>query len=226
MELSLESPTPMETAALEEIAEVSIQANGDPDVPLVEAALGGDISAFQELVRRYDCKLLRIAQQMTHNLEDAEEAVQETFLKVYQKLNQFRGNSKFSTWLIRIVLNEALMKLRKRRFTELPLEYEDSDGNSLPLDLTDWSPNPEELCGRKELRKILRTALEALPQSLRIVFVLRDIEELSIKETAEILSLHPTAVKARHFRARLQLRERLTKHFKVSAKLAANSTGR
>src|SRR5215831_12411435 len=146
MELSLESPTPMETAALEEIAEVSIQANGDPDVPLVEAALGGDISAFQELVRRYDCKLLRIAQQVTHNLEDAQEAVQETFLKVYQKIHQFHGNSKFSTWLIRIALNEALMKVRKRRHAqEVPFELEDENGDHLPLDVVDWSPNPEQL---------------------------------------------------------------------------------
>jgi len=213
----------MDTAMLEEVTESSIQQKSDPDIPLVEASLGGDISAFEELVRRYDCKLLRIAQQMTHNLEDAQEAVQETFLKVYQRLNQFRGNSKFSTWLIRIVLNETFMKLRRRRYSEMPLEYEDSDGDTLPLDLTDWSPNPEELCGRQELRKILRTALEALPPSLRVVFILRDIEELSIKETAAILDLNPAGVKARHFRARLQLREKLTRHFKVSASLVDNS---
>lgn len=149
--------------------------------------------------------------------------VQEAFLKVFQKLDQFKGNSKFSTWLIRIVLNETFMKLRKRRFSDVPLESEDSDGNVLPMDLTDWSPNPEELCGRKELREILRTALESLPQSLRVVFVLRDIEELSINETAAVLGLNPAGVKARHFRARLQLREKLTRHFKLSSILANNS---
>jgi len=213
----------METAVLYDITVTPTEHSHDPDLPLVEASLGGDMAAFEELVRRYDCKLLRIAQQMTHNLEDAQEAVQESFLKAYQKLHQFRRNSKFSTWLIRIVLNESFMKLRKRRFSELPLEYEGSDGDILPLDLADWSPNPEQLCSRKELHEILRGALESLPPSLRVVFVLRDIEELSIKETAVILDLHPAAVKARHFRARLQLREKLTKHFKLPTTTASNS---
>jgi len=205
----------METAVLDEIAITPVECSHDPDLPLVEASLGGDTAAFEELVRRYDCKLLRIAQQVTHNLDDAQEAVQESILKAYQKLDQFRGNSKFSTWLIRIALNEAFMKLRKRRGTELALEYEGSDGDSLPRDLADWSPNPEQLYSRKELHEILRGALQSLAPSLRIVFVLRDIEELSIKETAGVLDLHPAAVKARHFRARLQLREKLTRHFKL-----------
>ncbi len=213
----------MEASVLEEITVMPVEYSHDPDLPLVEASLAGDIVAFETLVLRYDRKLLRIAQQMTRNLADAEEAVQEAFLKAYQKLNQFQRASKFSSWLIRIVLNECLMKLRKRRFSELPLEYEDSTGASLPLDLTDWSPNPEEVCSRKELHEILRNALEKLPASIRIVFVLRDIEELSINETAAILDLHPTAVKARHFRARLQLREKLTKHFRLSATSARNS---
>ena len=213
----------METAVLNETAVTPSEYNHDPDLPLVKASLCGDLAAFEELVRRYDRKLLRISQQMTHNLEDAQEAVQESFLKAYQKLDQFRGNSKFSTWLIRIVLNESFMKLRKRRISEVPLEYEGSDGDSLPLDLADWSPNPEQLCVRKELHEILRGALEALPPSLRVVFVLRDIEELSIEETAAILDLHPAAVKARHFRARLRLREKLTRHFKLPAAMAYDS---
>lgn len=212
----------METAVLDEVSTTPVECSHDPDLPLVEASLGGDMAAFDELVRRYDCKLLRIAQQMTRNLDDAQEAVQESFLKAYQKLDQFRGNSKFSTWLIRITLNEAFMKLRKRRVTELALQHEGSDGDSLPLDLADWSPNPEQLCSRKELDEILRGALESLPPSLRIVFILRDVEELSIKETACALDLHPAAVKARHFRARLQLREKLTRHFKLPLTAASN----
>jgi len=213
----------METAVLEELTQSPTRDYDDPDLPLVEATASGDLSAFEELVRRYDAKLLRIAQQVTHNLEDAQEAVQETFLKAYQKLHQFQRNSKFSTWLTRITLNESFMKLRKRRFNEMSLELESPDGDHLPLDLADWSPNPEQMCSRNELREILRTALETLPQSLRVVFVLRDIEEFSIKDTAEILNLHETAVKARLFRARLQLRERLSKHFRLSAAAAFNS---
>jgi len=213
----------METAVLEELTQSPTRDYDDPDLPLVEATASGDLSAFEELVRRYDAKLLRIAQQVTRNLEDAQEAVQETFLKAYQKLHQFQRNSKFSTWLTRITLNESFMKLRKRRFNEMSLELESPDGDHLPLDLADWSPNPEQMCSRSELREILQTALETLPQSLRVVFVLRDIEEFSIKDTAEILNLHETAVKARLFRARLQLRERLSKHFRLPPTAAFNS---
>ena len=204
----------MEAAVLEDLTQTSTHLSLDPDLPLVEASARGDIVAFEELVRRYDSKLLRIAQQVTHNTEDAQDAVQETFLKAYQKLNQFQRNSKFSTWLIRIALNESLMKIRKRRYSEVPLEYEDPNGDHLPVDLVDWAPNPEQLCSRAELREILQTALEALAPALRVAFVLRDIEGISIKETAVILNLQPAAVKARHFRARLQLREKLSKHFR------------
>jgi RNA polymerase sigma-70 factor, ECF subfamily len=204
----------MEAAMMEVTPEVSTCYSDDPDLPLIEACANGDVAAFDELVRRYDCKLLRIARQVTNNLEDAEEAVQEAFLKVHQKLHQFQRNSKFSTWLIRITLNESFMKLRRRRFSEVPLDYEDPNGEVVPKDLTDWSPNPEQMCSRTELQGILRSALEALPPALRVVFVLRDIEEISIKETAAILDLNPAAVKARLYRARLRLREKLSKHFR------------
>ena len=206
----------MEVAAMEELTQSPTGHSPDPDLDLVEASTRGDIAAFEELVRRYDRKLLRIALRVTQNQEDAQEAVQETFLKAYQRLNQFRGNSKLSTWLIRIVLNESLMTLRRRRrYTqELPLEYEDPNGKNLPLDVADWSPNPEQLYSRSELQEILRKALEELPPALRVVFVLRDVEVLSIKETAAALDLHPSAVKARLLRARLQLREKLSKFFR------------
>jgi len=209
-------------AVLEDPTQSSTRCGDDPDLPLVEATANGDLAAFEELVRRYDSRLLRVAQQVTRNLDDARDAVQETFLKAFQKLHQFQRNAKFSTWLIRIALNESLTKLRKRRFSELPLEYDSPDGD-LPVDLADWSPNPEQLCGRAELREILRNTLETLPPSLRVVFVLRDIEEISIKDTAEILDLQPTAVKARLFRARLLLREKLSKHFRQSPAAAFNT---
>ena len=214
----------MDASVMEDLAQSATPYTADEDLALVEASTSGDIAAFEELVRRYDHKLLRIAQQVTHSLEDAQDVVQETFLKAYQKLNQFQGASKFSTWLIRIALNESLMKLRKRRYTqEAPRDYENQESENLPLDVADWSPDPEQLYGRAELQKILTQALEELPPILRVVFVLRDVEGLSIKETTAILDLQPSAVKARLLRARLQLREKLSKYFRQPMPTAHNS---
>jgi len=206
----------MELAAMEDLVQSATRYSPDPDLVLVEATTSGDITAFEELVRRHDRKLLRIVQQVTDNLEDAQEVVQETFLKAFQKLHQFQRNSKFSTWLIRIALNESFMKLRKRRShaLEVALGHDDSDGDHLPLDVADWAPNPEQLYGRSELQGILRKALDELQPALRVVFVLRDVEGLSIRETEAVLGLHPNAVKARLYRARLQLREKLSKYFR------------
>jgi len=162
--------------------------------------------------------LLRIAQGVTHNREEAEDAVQEAFLKAYQRLDQFQESAKFSTWLIRIVLNEALMKLRKQRTAREESVDRDfqSDSDILPMDVADWSPNPQELYSAMEFREILLKCLLTLQPTLRIVFVLRDIEELSTNETGEALGLSDVAVKARLFRARLQLREQLSGYFKTS----------
>ena len=197
-------------------AEFAAMCTPDDDLVLVHASQGGDVAAFEELVRRYDRKLLRIAQHVTNNLEDAEEAVQEAFFKAYRKLNQFQGNAKFSTWLIRIALNESITKLRKRRKAkELSLdENAQAEDNNLPRDVADWAPNPEQLYGASELRKILIERLQDLEPGLRTVFVLRNVEGLSTDETAEILGLNEAAVRSRLFRARLQLREGLSKYFR------------
>ena len=190
----------------------------DDDTALVQASRGGDLAAFEQLVKRYDAKLLRIAQNVTHNSEDAEEAVQEAFFKAYQKLDQFQGHAKFSTWLIRITLNESLMKLRKQRATLKQLVDNDVDADSdserRQFDVADWAPNPEMLYRASEFREILITSLQRLSPALKVVFVLRDIEEHSLRETSEILNLTETAVKTRLSRARLQLREDLSKYFK------------
>jgi len=190
----------------------------DDDLALVHASRGGDVAAFEQLVKRYDGKLLRIAQNVTHNPEDAEEAVQEAFFKAYQKLGQFQEHAKFSTWLIRITLNESLMKLRKRRaILEQLVDNDvdaDSDSERRPFDVADWAPNPEMLYRASEFREILITSLQRLSPALKVVFVLRDIEEHSLRETSEILNLTETAVKTRLSRARLQLREDLSKYFK------------
>jgi RNA polymerase sigma-70 factor (ECF subfamily) len=185
------------------------------DLELVHATQSGDISAFEQLVARYDGKLLRIAQHITRNREDSEDAVQDAFLKAFQHLGEFREDAQFSTWLIRITLNQALSRLRKRRtIQEMSLDEDfESDDMILPREVADWAPNPEELYRASELRDILIKTLEKLRPVLRTVFVLRDIEGLSIEQTAEVLSLTPSAVKARLWRARLDMRGLLSKYF-------------
>jgi RNA polymerase sigma-70 factor (ECF subfamily) len=186
-----------------------------PDVALVEQVLRQDASAFDTLVRKYEGQVFRIAQHITQNREDAEDATQDAFLKAYQKLDQFQGNSKFSTWLVRIAVNESLMRLRKRRTGKMVSIDEDisTDEGSVPRDLADWAPNPEQNYNQAELADILRKTIQGLSQGFRIVFVLRDVEGLSTEETAETLGLSVPAVKSRLLRARLQLRERLSRYF-------------
>ena len=183
---------------------------------LVEAARSGNIGAFESLVRRYDRNVFRIAQHITQNREDAEDVVQDAFLKAYQNLGQFQGQSKFYTWLVRIAVNEALMRLRRRRPERMVSIDEDvkTEEDSMPREIADWSPNPEQLYTQSELKDILGKTIQGLPPSFRTVFVLRDVEGLSTEETASALELSVPAVKSRLLRARLQLRERLNKYFK------------
>ncbi len=185
------------------------------DLDLVHASKHGDVAAFEQLVKRYDRKLLRIAQGVTHNREDSQDAVQEAFFKAFQNLSQFREDSQFSTWLIRITVNQSLMKLRKQRtINEVSLDEDfQSYGDVLPMEVIDWAPNPEQLYWSSELRDILVNTLKELRPILRAVFILRDIEGLSTERTAEVLNLSHAAIKARLWRARLQLRERLNKYF-------------
>src|SRR6266567_1362946 len=131
----------------------------DQDLALVHACQSGDAAAFEELVKRYDTKLFRIAQHITHNREDAQDAVQEAFLKVFRKLTQFQENSQFSTWLTRITVNESLMKLRKQRSSREVSIDEDSQSEDhlATYEFADWAPNPEKLYEGSELRNILRT---------------------------------------------------------------------
>src|ERR1700758_3132595 len=186
------------------------------ELSLVQAAKRGDDSAFEELVRRYDRNVFRIAQHITQNREDAEDVVQEAFLKAYGNLSKFQEQSKFYTWLVRIAVNEALMKLRRRRPERTVSLDEDvkTEDDSLPREVADWSPNPEQQYSQAELRDILTRTIQGLPPSFRTVFVLRDVEGLSTEETADALDLSIPAVKSRLLRARLQLRERLNKYFK------------
>jgi len=194
---------------------VSSQAGADEAVLLAQAR-EGDTQAFSELVRRYESKIFRLAQHITQNREDAEDVLQETFLKAYQHLDQFQGNSKFYTWVVRIAVNQALMKLRRRK-TDKSVSLDetiDTGEDTIVREIAAWDENPEQRFSREEMGQILESAIEGLEPPYRSVFALRDIEGLSTEETADALGLSVPAVKSRLLRARLQLRERLTRQFK------------
>jgi RNA polymerase sigma-70 factor (ECF subfamily) len=152
---------------------------------------------------------------MLDNPQDAEDILQETFLKAYRHLGSFDGRSKLSTWLYRIAANEALMHIRKRRPDSISIDepVEAGEGEPEPLQIVDWCCLPEEELMSSEGRANLDEAVEGLPHSLRVVFLLRDIEGLSTRETAEVLELSETAVKTRLSRARLRLREALSAYY-------------
>lgn len=183
---------------------------------LVAHAKAGDQNAFSELVNRYERKIYRLAKNITRNDEDAEDVLQDAFLKAYTHLDNFKGDSKFYTWIVRIAVNEALMRLRKRKTDRsVPLDEPVELGEeTVAREIAVWEDNPEQQYSQEEWRRILDEAVDSLKPDFRTVFVLRDIEELSTEETAETLGISVPAVKSRLLRARLALRERLTRQFK------------
>jgi RNA polymerase sigma-70 factor, ECF subfamily len=189
---------------------------GIDEATLVAQAREANTSAFAELVRRYEGKIFRLAQHITQNREDAEDVLQETFMKAYEHLDQFQGNSKFYTWIVRIAVNQALMKLRRKKTGKTVSldETIDTGEDTVVREIAAWDENPEQRFSREELGEILESAIQSLEPPYRSVFVLRDIEDLSTEETADALGLSIPAVKSRLLRARLQLRERLTRQFK------------
>src|SRR5262252_8290032 len=194
---------------------VTSQAGIDEGV-LVAQARDGDTQAFGELLRRYEGKIFRLAQHITQNREDAEDVLQETFLKAYEHLDQFKGDSKFYTWIVRIAVNQALMKLRRRK-TDKSVSLDetiDTGEDTVTREIAAWDEDPEQRFSRDELGNILDSAVQGLAPTYRSVFLLRDVDDLSTEETAEALGLSVPAVKSRLLRARLQLREKLTRFFK------------
>jgi RNA polymerase sigma-70 factor (ECF subfamily) len=183
---------------------------------LVAAAKKGDMAAFEELVSRYERKIFRLTMNITGNREDAEDAMQDAFLKSYSHLKTFQGDSRFYTWLVRIAANEALMRLRKRRPNQVSLDEPvvGNDDNLIPREVQDWGPGPEQRFAQTEMRAILSNVIEQIEPEYRMVFVLRDIEELSTEDTAATLGLSVPAVKSRLLRARLKLRQKLDRYFK------------
>ena len=187
------------------------------EATLVAEARDGNAEAFTTLVNQYDRNIYRLALHITGNREDAEDVLQESFLKAYKNLERFRGQSRFYTWLVRISVNEALMKLRKRRGDRtVPLDepVETKDNNTMPREIEDWGDNPEQRYAKTELGEILAEAIGGLEPHFRTVFVLRDVENLSTEETAEMMGLSVPAVKSRLLRARLKLREQLNPYFR------------
>jgi len=188
----------------------------DEEAAIVAQARLGDAKAFSELLSRYEGKIFRLALHITQNREDAEDVLQEAFLKAYEHLDQFQGQSKFYTWIVRIAVNQALMKLRKRksdRSVSLD-ETIDTGEDTVAREIAAWDENPEQQYSREEINEILKSAIDGLAPIYRAVFVLRDVDELSTEETAEALELSVPAVKSGLLRARLQLRDKLTRYFK------------
>ena len=186
------------------------------DAALVAKAKAGDTAAFSQLVSHYERRVYRLAKNITRHDEDAEDVLQDAFLKAYEHLDRFQGNSKFYTWVVRIAVNEALMKLRKRKRSKtVPLdEPVDVGEDTVTREIAVWDDDPEKRFSQTEMREILDEAIDSLKEDFRTVFVLRDIEELSTQETADVLHISVPAVKSRLLRARLALREKLTRKFK------------
>ena len=187
----------------------------------LEALRSGDRAEFSRLVDAYSSKIFRLAVKMLNQQQDAEDVLQETFLKAYRGLKSFDGRSKLSTWLFRIATNEALMVLRRKQPDMVSIDepIETEEGEREPVQIVDWCCLPENELMSMESRHYLDTAVTKLPNSLRMVFLLRDIEDLSTQETADVLGLSETAVKTRLSRARMRLREELSSYFGEQARV-------
>ncbi|QNI33443.1 sigma-70 family RNA polymerase sigma factor [Alloacidobacterium dinghuense] len=183
----------------------------DPDTPLVKLAKTGDVQAFELLVLQHKQKVYRAIFAVTKNREDTEDQVQETFLRAYRGLSEFKENSKFISWLTRIALNQALMCLRRRRYHHVSLDHSMmTDTDPTRYDMPEWRPNPEQNYADSEVAENLREALSRLPTSFRSVMVLRHLQEYTTRETANELGISVAAVKSRILRARRQLRDRIS----------------
>ena len=175
---------------------------------MIAEVLAGQTEAFHELIRPYERSVYLMALSLLHNEAEAEDAAQEAFIKAYRNLGRFRSESRFSTWLIAIALNEARARLRRKQ-PGLTDSIDDTEGSVVPAQLTDWREIPSETLERQEVRSLIRRALSALPLAYREVFVLRELEERNVKETAETLGITVASVKMRLHRARMMLQKQL-----------------
>ena len=191
------------------IVERTADAGDDDEQSLIARICKGEPSLFATLVKPYERRVYATALALLRNDADAQDVAQEAILKAFANLRQFRGESKFSTWLIQITVNEARMRQRKQRadLFEPIAELQDEEGAYTPRDFADWREIPSEALERSEIRALLAKALASLAQKYREVFILRDVEQISIEETAEVLNISIASVKTRLLRARLMLRD-------------------
>jgi RNA polymerase sigma-70 factor (ECF subfamily) len=195
----------------------------DNEQSLVAAAQAGDTDAFVTLLNQYSRHIYRLGVSITGNHHDAEDVLQEASLKAYTALADFHGNSRFYTWLVRIAVNAALGKLRKRALwkeSSLDEPRESEDGSYIPLEIESWGADPEKACLNSDLQQILSEVIQRLDPKSRTIFILRDVEKFSTEETAKLLGLTVPVIKTRLLRSRLQLREELTKYFGKDARNA------
>ena len=189
------------------------------DSELVRRAKAGELAAFETLIGRYERKVYSLARRIVQQEQDAEDVTQQTFLSALEHLAGFREEASFSTWLLRVAAHAALKVIRKRKglpTVSLDASTEPQEGYDTvphPEYIADWRESPEHLVGRNETARLIDEALRELDDKHRVIFLLRDVEGLSVKETAEALGLSEANVKVRLLRARLQLRERLTQKF-------------
>jgi RNA polymerase sigma-70 factor (ECF subfamily) len=192
---------------------------------LVAQAKAGSTAAFGRLVEKYERRIFRLAQHITRNREDAEDMMQNAFVKAYLNLPAFRGDSRFYIWLVRIAVNETLMGMRRRRGNEVSMDDSTHvDGALIRDEIEDWGPNPEQHYSQHELQTILSTTIRNLGPTDRLIFQLRDVEGFSTQETARALGFSISAVKSRVQRARLRLRKSLNKYFGPRARKGVGLT--
>ncbi len=184
------------------------------ELKMIAAILSGEHSLFHELIRPYERSVYLMALSMLKNEADAEDAAQEAFLKAYRNLARFRAEARFSTWLISIVLNEARGRLRRTQPALTDSLDDDREGDITPMQLTDWREIPSQAVEREEVCALIRRALLNLPLAYREVFILREIEERNVQETAETLGITAASVKMRLHRARLMLQKHLAPQLK------------
>jgi len=204
---------------------MATQTTSDPGAPtpltdeeLVTRARAQDFGAFEQLVDRYEDKVYRLAFRFVRNETEAKEIVQDTFLSVWRKLDTFKGDAQFGSWVYRVAANAALMRLRSQRrhpevsTEELPIDFLDTYGQISPPG-DNWARRPDDELQSDELRRRIQAAVDELPEIYRTVFLVRDVEGLSTEETAEVLNISIPTVKTRLHRARLALREAISKYF-------------
>jgi RNA polymerase sigma-70 factor, ECF subfamily len=193
----------------------------DDDLGLIDQVLAGERAVFETLVRRHERRVFRVTLAVLGNFEDAEDAMQDAFTKAYRHLQDFRRESRFSTWLTRIAVNEALQKRQARKPAVALDEAREIDSSSLPRNFEPWSADPEKQYGRKEVRQLVERAIQSLPEIYREALVLRDLEGMSAEEAAAVLEVTVPALKSRLLRARLMMREALSASFQERRPLSS-----